>query len=70
MEAAVANKLTEGDLAEIKRLIDNTIDGRSERASDRNRTHLKALGLIRFDRQSWQWEVLPAGRAKLAEERG
>lgn len=66
----MANKLTEGDLAEIKRLIDNPKYGSSDRARDRARTHLKALGLIRFDRQSWQWEVLPAGRAKLAEDRG
>lgn len=55
------------DLREISLLIRNPRYGSSDRVRDRARDRLKRLGHIRFDRKAWTWEVLPSGRALLAQ---
>lgn len=37
----------------------------SDRAEDKAKTRMKRLGLIRFDRSRWRWELLNAGHAAL-----
>jgi len=61
-------KLTDSQRAEIQALIHKPKYGSSDRDRDKARTVLKRLGLIRFDRKAWTWEVLPAGRALLSPE--
>ena len=61
-------KLTRSLICEMELLIRDPKYGSSNRLRDQARTKLKRLGLIRFDRKAWQWEVLPAGRLALAED--
>lgn len=63
-------KLTDIQRREIRRLIRDPRNGSSDRDRDRARGKLKKLGLIRFDRKTWEWEVLPAGVAAIAEHEG
>lgn len=58
----MSEKLTEAQRREIELLIRDPRYGSSDRDRDRARTRLKALGMIRFNRSVWQWEILPAGR--------
>lgn len=60
-------KLTEEHLQEMRMLIFCPKKGTSSRRRDRLRKTLKRLGMIRFDRDAWQWVVLPAGRKALEE---
>ena len=57
--------LSEAERREIQLLMDDPKYGSSDRERDRARAKLKRLGLKRFDRKAWAWEVLPAGRAAL-----
>lgn len=52
---------------EIDRLKRNPTWASSDRTRDRLRTKLKKLGMVRFDRKAWRWEVLPAGEAFLSD---
>jgi len=63
-------KLSDMELLELGLLIRDPKYGSSRRDRDRARTKLKRLGLIRFDRKAWAWEVLPAGRQALASSGG
>jgi hypothetical protein len=63
-------KLTDIQRREIGRLIRNPKNGGSDRDRDRTRTKLKRLGLIRFDRSTWEWGILPAGFAAFAGREG
>lgn len=62
--------LTDLEKREMKMLLRDPKYGSSDRERDRIRTKLKRLGLIRFDRKAWAWEVLPAGRQALASSGG
>lgn len=59
-------KLTEAQRRELTLLIADP-RGDSSRERDKARTQLKRRELIRFNRVTWQWEVLPAGRAILED---
>ena len=61
-------KLTATERREIQLLLDDPKNGTSWRVRDRARAKLKRLGLIRFDRKAWAWEVLPAGRSAVTQE--
>lgn len=50
---------------EIELLLRDPKYATSNRLRDQARTKLKKLGMIRFDRKAWQWEILPAGRRAL-----
>lgn len=63
-------KLTDLEKREMKMLLRDPKYGSSDRERDRIRTKLKRLGLIRFDRKAWAWEVLPAGREALTPSGG
>lgn len=62
--------LTDIEKREMKMLLRDPKYGSSDRERDRIRTKLKRLGLIRFDRKAWAWEVLPAGRQAIASSGG
>lgn len=61
-------KLTKAHLDELAQLMGRPPYGSSCRVRDGLRKTLKRLGMIRFDRATWQWEILPAGRAALKEQ--
>ena len=60
-------KPTDFDRLELRALLNNPKYGSSDRDRDKARAKLKRLGMIRFDRKAWQWEVLQVGRAALAD---
>lgn len=62
-------RLNDIERREVERLIADPKYGSSDRERDRARTKLKRLGLIRFNRTAWSWEVLPAGHEALADAR-
>lgn len=62
--------LSEAQRRELELLIRDPKYGSSDRARDRARTTLKRMGMITFDRKTWQWVVLPAGRAALEARDG
>ena len=61
-------KLSDMELRELGLLIRDPKYGSSDRKRDRARTKLKRLGLIRFDRKAWEWEVLPDGLVALGRK--
>lgn len=61
-------KLSDIELRELGLLLHEPKHGGSDRVCDRARTKLKRLGLIRFDRKAWEWEVMPGGLAALGRK--
>ncbi|MBN7759743.1 hypothetical protein JYP52_01225 [Nitratireductor aquibiodomus] len=61
-------KLTEAHREELRNLLARPKLGGSCRTRDGLRKTLKRLGMIRFNRPAWQWEVTEAGRLALEKQ--
>jgi hypothetical protein len=62
------HKLDASEIEELEKLRDKPRNAGSDRSRDNIRKRLKRIGLIWFDRASWEWTLTSAGLDVLQEK--